>query len=170
MLCYLFMYVESFNPFVASAPFLYPLKISENLPVFWCFQGLEKRCIGNKWFDLFKVFRCITLTNIVYRCMTLIDLLFCGKQSLSRLKANRTSVYKCYIYTCSRTFRNIHRKTPFSECLFNKETSTQDFTCQFLWNYSEQCFCGSPLGNYFCNLLKSKNWKCFQVYYGQSRI
>ena len=40
--------VEYFNPFVANAPFLYPLKTSENLIVFWCSQGIEKECIGNK--------------------------------------------------------------------------------------------------------------------------
>ena len=31
------------NTFVPNAPFLYPLT------VFWCFQGVEKGCIGNKW-------------------------------------------------------------------------------------------------------------------------
>ena len=42
-----------FNPFVPNAPFLYPLKTSENLKVFWCFQGVEKGCIGNKWVNFF---------------------------------------------------------------------------------------------------------------------
>ena len=37
------------NPFFPNTPFLYPLKISENLTVIWCFQGIEKRCIGDKW-------------------------------------------------------------------------------------------------------------------------
>ena len=37
------------NPFVRNAPFLYPLKISENPTVFWCFQEVEKGCIGNEW-------------------------------------------------------------------------------------------------------------------------
>ena len=37
-----------FNPFVPNLPFLYPLKTSEYLTVFWCFQGVEKRCTGNK--------------------------------------------------------------------------------------------------------------------------
>ena len=37
------------NPFVLNAPFLYPLKTSENLTAFWCFQGIEKGCIGNEW-------------------------------------------------------------------------------------------------------------------------
>ena len=36
------------NPFVPNAPFLYPLKTSENRKVFWCFQGVDKGCIGNK--------------------------------------------------------------------------------------------------------------------------
>ena len=37
-----------FNPFVHSATFLYPFKISEKLTIFWCFQGVEKGCIGKK--------------------------------------------------------------------------------------------------------------------------
>ena len=38
-----------FNPFFPNAPFLYPLKTSENRKVFWCFQGVEKECIENYW-------------------------------------------------------------------------------------------------------------------------
>ena len=34
--------------FVPNALFLYPLKTLENLAVFWCFQGVEKECIGNE--------------------------------------------------------------------------------------------------------------------------
>ena len=36
------------NPLVPNAAFLYPLKASENRKVF-CFQGVEKGCIGKKW-------------------------------------------------------------------------------------------------------------------------
>ena len=36
-------------PFVPNAPFLYPPKTSENGKIFWCFQGVEKECIGNEW-------------------------------------------------------------------------------------------------------------------------
>ena len=32
-----------FNPFVPNAPFLYPLKTSENLTIFLCFQGGRER-------------------------------------------------------------------------------------------------------------------------------
>ena len=37
------------NSFVPNAPFLYPLKTSEKWKVFYCFQGVEKWCIGKKW-------------------------------------------------------------------------------------------------------------------------
>ena len=37
------------NPFVPNAPFLCHLKTLKNLTVFWCFQGIEKGCIGNEW-------------------------------------------------------------------------------------------------------------------------
>ena len=38
-----------FYPFFLNAPFLYPLKTSENCNIFWCFQVLEKGCIGKEW-------------------------------------------------------------------------------------------------------------------------
>ena len=38
--------VSVINLFVHNAPFLYLLK-TENRKIFWCFQGLEKGCIGN---------------------------------------------------------------------------------------------------------------------------
>ena len=34
------------------SPFLYALKTSENLTVFWYFQGVGNECIGNKWVKL----------------------------------------------------------------------------------------------------------------------
>ena len=37
------------NRFVPNAPYLYPMKTSENPTVFWCFQRIEKMCIGNEW-------------------------------------------------------------------------------------------------------------------------
>ena len=43
------MKLFNFNSFVPNVPFLYPLKTSENRKVFWCFQGVEKVYIGNKW-------------------------------------------------------------------------------------------------------------------------
>ena len=34
------------NQFVPKATFLYPLKTSENRKIFWCFQRVEKGCMG----------------------------------------------------------------------------------------------------------------------------
>ena len=34
------------KPFVPNAPFLYPLKTSENLTVFLCFQGVQRDASG----------------------------------------------------------------------------------------------------------------------------
>ena len=39
----IFIRKNYFSSFVPNAPFPY-------LTVFWCFQGVEKGCIGNKWF------------------------------------------------------------------------------------------------------------------------
>ena len=36
----------TFNQFTPNAPFLYPLKTSENLTIFWCFQWVQKGCIN----------------------------------------------------------------------------------------------------------------------------
>ena len=48
MIC-LLVWLMLFNPFVPNAPFFYFLKTSEYCKVFWCFHGVEKGCIGNKW-------------------------------------------------------------------------------------------------------------------------
>ena len=42
------------NRFVPNAPFLYPLKTSDNLTVSLCFQEVEKGSIGNKWVKGYK--------------------------------------------------------------------------------------------------------------------
>ena len=47
-----FICCESINPFLPSAPFLYPLKTSGNRKVFYCFQGVEKGYIGNEWINV----------------------------------------------------------------------------------------------------------------------
>ena len=44
---WLFQVTFDFNPFVPNAPFLCPLKTTENRRVFWWLQGVEKRFVGN---------------------------------------------------------------------------------------------------------------------------
>ena len=45
----------SINPFFPNAPFLYPLKISENFTVFWPYQEVEKGCIVSKWVNASEI-------------------------------------------------------------------------------------------------------------------
>ena len=40
------------NQFVSNATFLYPVKHQRTVKVFWCFQGVEKGYIGNKWVNI----------------------------------------------------------------------------------------------------------------------
>ena len=56
----------NFNPFVPNAPFLYPLKTSENL------QGFEKGCIGNEWVKIVFNVDFVNVMEIVF----LFDLTF----------------------------------------------------------------------------------------------
>ena len=46
-------FITIINPFIPKTPFLYHLKTSDNLTIFWCFQGVEKGCIGNEWVNIF---------------------------------------------------------------------------------------------------------------------
>ena len=43
--------IHTLTHFFPNATFLYHLKTSENVKVFWCFQGVEKGCNGNEWID-----------------------------------------------------------------------------------------------------------------------
>ena len=53
------------HPFIPNATFLYPLKTSEILAVFWCFHGVEKGHIGNKCVN--KTLRKIPKFHVVSR-------------------------------------------------------------------------------------------------------
>ena len=67
------------NSFVPIAPLLYLQKSSENLTVFWCFQGVEKGCIGNDEL-IRKIYRKLW-EKIAY--ITLINISFCWPISFS---------------------------------------------------------------------------------------
>ena len=62
-----------FNAFVPNAPFLYSLKTSESRKISWCFQGLEKRCIRNKWVNtLFNLFDVLLSSWMYYSYLPII--------------------------------------------------------------------------------------------------
>ena len=62
-----------FNPIIPNAPFFYSLKISENRMAFWCFQGVEKGFILNKW------------VKVLNLCDTnwFLELFCCGAETVS---------------------------------------------------------------------------------------
>ena len=68
-----------FNPFVPNAPFLYPLKTSENLKVS-CFHGVEKGCSGDKWVNC--------STNIKNTTYVLLTMLWFNACSISSFSSN----------------------------------------------------------------------------------
>ena len=61
-------------PFL-NAPFLYPLKISENCKVFWCFQGVEKGLVH--WKQMDHVVR-LTIWHHLFLAFWLVDTWFCA--------------------------------------------------------------------------------------------
>ena len=65
ILCFQVTNCFSFNPFIPNALFHYPLKTSENLTLFWCFQGVEKGCIVNQVQDLNALFLGLVFINII---------------------------------------------------------------------------------------------------------
>ena len=51
-------------------PFSTPLKTSENLTVFRCFQGVEKGCIGNEWVNGFGWTNIASTNNVTWTSIT----------------------------------------------------------------------------------------------------
>ena len=69
----------NFNPFVPNAPFFYPLKTSENRRFFWCFQEVEKGCIGNEWVKRIKIV--FKVEGIFIKKRNLDPFMFCSNAS-----------------------------------------------------------------------------------------
>ena len=68
--CVLILYKRTIiNPFVPNAPFLYPLKTSENLKVFWRFQEVEKGALRMVNAKILSVFTCSKSTTEKLQCM-----------------------------------------------------------------------------------------------------
>ena len=77
-----YMFFRLINPFIKNGPFLYPLKTSENLTVFWCFLGVEKGCIGKTWvnsagFFLLNLADYGKTMNISCFCVPVVGLTLC---------------------------------------------------------------------------------------------
>ena len=91
-----FVEVAYINPFVPNVPFLYPLKISENLTV-------KNGRIGNEWVKLTS-----SISNWVF--MSLIK--------YGQLRGNPPKVF--LKKKCHENIQQIYRRTPMPKCDFNK--------------------------------------------------
>ena len=57
---------KTFNPFFYKAPFLWPLKTSEKLTVFWCFfRGLEKGWLATNVLMEIFIFCALSNSNLI---------------------------------------------------------------------------------------------------------
>ena len=113
--------IQLFNPFVPNASFLYPLKTEENLTVFWCFQGVEKGCIGNEWVNLVPLFSLL---------MTQIKLLFVSIYKLVQYYQYLDNHRRCFVGKGILKKFTIFTGKHVLESLFNKVASLE--ACNFI--------------------------------------
>ena len=70
-------------PIRSQCTLLYPLKTSENLTVFRCFQGIEKRCIGNEWVnEIWTFLTPLLLTNNIAMLAEVLELFLFTKTAV----------------------------------------------------------------------------------------
>ena len=95
------------NPFVPNASFLCPLKTG-NRKVFWCFQWLEKRGIGNKWVNLFVQMYLLSISESIKNKGNLLAKFF----NIDK-KVNRWRLHDCHpnYQACARFVRKIQGYT-----------------------------------------------------------
>ena len=112
----------SVNPFVPNTLFIYPLKTSENGKVFWCFQEVEKGCIGNEWIKQRLV---LGLDLIGAKKVVLFPEIGQVKIFLSPTRPHKSNVYENIYFL-------------FQENTHIKKISTSKFICTNLSFFSLQ--------------------------------
>ena len=111
-------YVYSVNPFVPNAPFLYPLKTSENCKVFWCFQGLEKGYIGNEWVNNFSPTPSNPTTSCLYRILQSKCLIVLGSH-VHQFRYRNSSHFKRQPHKMVKHTQTIRRLLPYCLSVFD---------------------------------------------------
>ena len=92
------VFCPSLSPYVPNGSFLYTLKTSENFTIFWCFQGVEKGCIGNK--RVKQVSFC--WEKVPFTSLCLLRRAACGYFSWVKFpdSFNSSSEYQCHTGLC----------------------------------------------------------------------
>ena len=111
------------NSFLPNAPFLYPLKTSENFRVFWYFQGIEKVCIGNKWINT--------------PCPLGVQQPLCTVYRNNRSQVHENDISCALTSACYEIFLSNNVHSNFSQVLKTTKTSTVGRThlCNLCRNY-----------------------------------
>ena len=117
------------NPFVPNATFLYHLKISENLTVF-CFQGVQKGCIGSKWVKPVEIKWKINWkrlkTLLTFQSRMQLQIIMQLRHILNQYHFSKTLIYEWYLFmvciTCNKrkiqnlknaVVRHYHKYSPW---------------------------------------------------------
>ena len=154
----------SVNLFVPNAPFLYPLKTSKNFTVFWCFQGLEKGCIGNEWVKRkFSYISKITFCNKPMHVTEVLKGFLECRNPLTLQKRPPEMFYKkdvlkyFAIFTGKHICRDlcsIKLQSWRPTTLLNRDSNTGVFLWK-LWNFKKHLFWRASANGCFYSLLKS---------------
>ena len=170
--------LEIFNPFVPNASFLYPLKTSENRNVFWCFQGVEKGCIGNEWvkwalsalwWTLFG--ECALFLNVSHLfslCHAISALTFSWRGSLSyrnQIRANQWTGFYMIRNSVMKelTPQNIQKSVKHLRCSFFTKVFTRFQPTDFNY-FRKSCIIDVWIGSE-CASVASLNPVNMQMYY-----
>ena len=109
-----------FNPFVPNAPFLYPLKTSENRKVFWCFHGVEKGTLETNGLMGFASNHLLKHSIQMTKCLKLSTW---GKLNISIIVCCITSVLRGMLWNSFDTFLIFPYFWHWSHILGNFSTS-----------------------------------------------
>ena len=176
----IFLHSFLFNPFVPSAPFLYPLKTSENFTVFGCFQGVERRCIWNKWVKEIVYWRLphLSLHWLIMRVG------FEVKRSKLKFSVNRFNLFKVLIVSStsflqgcancssdsSSSFSSSQSVITTTVCLENSETIYSTDNGRNWLVPSRQCTSRNVelIGSFFVKSIFVKRFQCFILCFFES--
>ena len=104
-------FADFLNLFVPNAPFLYSLKTLENLGIFWCFQVVEKWCIGNKWVKVCK-------DTTYYFCNLKLLTTFCSDSWYNFITGNiDTELWIKFFTIAVKNFCSISHNLKYVHCI-----------------------------------------------------
>ena len=96
------LFQQFINPLQPGLAFLHPLKTSENLKVFWCFQGVWKSNAGRSWIKWGSFTPCEILKALSHVMHLFFYLVFCCVTTTQEI-SNQTVVAEARTFTKTNT-------------------------------------------------------------------